>query len=491
MKPSQIFGFFLALFLSLGLISLIYPKEGIALTDDYTLDYPNLTDLFVMDTVVEKDFSAIIDSDFDIDSLELEAVRIQDSVRQAMIRDSIRRWQLQLHYPEDDKSILYPLFRKLDRAASNGPVRIMHYGDSQIEGDRITGYLRFKLQGKFGGVGPGMLPAAPLVKTASIVYSASENWKRYTLYGQVDSTVTHSNYGPLATFGRFTPLERDSILVDSVTIADTTVNHAWLEFEKSNLTYRSTRVFSRFFTAFGNFSDSLDLKIYTDDSVLNEYSFAPTEGVKMVRERLATPPSKIKLEFEGRDSPDVYAVNLQGGSGVVVDNIAMRGSSGTIFKRMGTSILNTVFERENVELLILQFGGNVMPYMDNEAKCRQYGRWFEGQLKFLKELLPGVSIIVIGPSDMGVFEKGEYQSYPLLPVVRDALKQAVFNQGGVYWDMMEAMGGSQSMKAWVEANPPLAIEDYVHFNHKGASKIAQMFYNALIQDYNEYKEGGI
>jgi uncharacterized protein YehS (DUF1456 family) len=37
-------------------------------------------------------------------------------------------------------------------------VRIIHYGDSQIEGDRIISFLRNKIQNKFGEAA-GLVPA--------------------------------------------------------------------------------------------------------------------------------------------------------------------------------------------------------------------------------------------------------------------------------------------------------------------------------------------
>ena len=40
---------------------------------------------------------------------------------------------------------------------SKGQVRVMYYGDSQIEGDRITSYLRQTLRKGHGGTGPGLL----------------------------------------------------------------------------------------------------------------------------------------------------------------------------------------------------------------------------------------------------------------------------------------------------------------------------------------------
>jgi len=72
--------------------------------------------------------------------------------------------------------------------------------------------------------------------------------------------------------------------------------------------------------------------------------------------------------------------------------------------------------------------------------------------------------------------------------VRDELKAATHKAGGVYWDMYKAMGGKNSMIAWVNASPPLAGTDFTHFTPQGTSVIANMFYNALILEYSSYNE---
>ena len=51
----------------------------------------------------------------------------------------------------------YPFQTFLDSLRySKGQVRIIYYGDSQIEGDRITSYLRHTLRKGHGGTGPGL-----------------------------------------------------------------------------------------------------------------------------------------------------------------------------------------------------------------------------------------------------------------------------------------------------------------------------------------------
>ena len=58
--------------------------------------------------------------------------------------------------PGDDYHFLDSFFEEARKAQKNGTlVRILHYGDSQIEMDRISSVLRQDLQERFGGSGPG------------------------------------------------------------------------------------------------------------------------------------------------------------------------------------------------------------------------------------------------------------------------------------------------------------------------------------------------
>jgi lysophospholipase L1-like esterase len=67
------------------------------------------------------------------------------------------------------------------------------------------------------------------------------------------------------------------------------------------------------------------------------------------------------------------------------------------------------------------------------------------------------------------------------------LKDTVLAHGAAYFDMMAAMGGAQSMVAWVKASPQLAVGDYIHFSNRGAKKMGQIFQAALMQEYELYR----
>ena len=49
------------------------------------------------------------------------------------------------------------------------------------------------------------------------------------------------------------------------------------------------------------------------------------------------------------------------------------------------------------------------------------------------------------------------------------------------------MGGRGSIVRWVEANPQLAGEDYIHFTPLGAKKIARLLYDTLHLYYRFYR----
>jgi len=89
---------------------------------------------------------------------------------------------------------------------SRGQIRILYYGDSQIEGDRITSYLRYMLRKERGGTGPGLfLPLMPVMYTKSLWIRSSSNWKRYNYLSYKTGEISHRNLGPFMAICRYLP----------------------------------------------------------------------------------------------------------------------------------------------------------------------------------------------------------------------------------------------------------------------------------------------
>jgi lysophospholipase L1-like esterase len=268
------------------------------------------------------------------------------------------------------------------------------------------------------------------------------------------------------------------------TISDTIVNEAWIEVRGLSRTWSKMTQCKQCRIFFGNSPEPVLYELYTDDNLADADFLPVSNELKIIQWHFDQSPDKLKLSFKGSMSPDFYGIAFDGEGGVAVDNIPMRGSAGLVFTKIDQNLLKQMFDSLNVKMLILQFGGNVVPYIAENYSY--YEKWFTGQLKSLKQLCPDITILVVGVSDMSVKEKDRFVTYPYLEEIRDALKTASFNAGCAYWDMFEAMGGRNSMPSWVFAEPSLATSDFVHFNERGARVIAEMFYNAFIFEYESY-----
>jgi lysophospholipase L1-like esterase len=136
--------------------------------------------------------------------------------------------------------------------------------------------------------------------------------------------------------------------------------------------------------------------------------------------------------------------------------------------------------REKVGLVLLQFGGNAVPHVKDQAAVDRYGRSIALQIRLFKKACPNASIVLIGPSDMCHKVDLEYVTFPNLENVRDVLKKAAFDEGVGYFDTYAFMGGPGSMRKWVEeSNPPLAGPDYIHFTPSGSRKAGEGIVKAL------------
>lgn len=473
----------LTVFTLMLVASVLIPEDGIHLSEDFTIRFYPAKDLFAKQEEY-ADISKIIEQNLvQEDSL---LVKINTDSMQVAIdtlranADSLNESVHKIQFPNHDRSILYPVFDALEKAIEQEKVvRIMHFGDSQIEGDRMTALLRNKMQNKFGGSGVGLVPASqPYDFSFSVFHRSSENWNRYTLYGIRDTLIKHNRYGILAGFSSFTP--QPAVLKKNKTSKES----AWISIQKSPYAYRNTTEFEQCRLLYGHGEEAFSVKVIVNKEVADTGTYPPSDGLKQIQWYFNSPINNLYIELSGSSSPEVYGIALDAKSGVAVDNISMRGSAGLVFSNNNGELFRAMVEKLDVKLIILQFGGNIVPNIRKDYSY--YERWFYAQLRFIRENAPGVEIIVIGLSDMSQKVNNRYESYPNIEAIRDAMKKASFRAGAAYWDMYEAMGGKNSMPSWVFAKPALASSDFVHFTPRGANIIATMFYNALLYEYQLY-----
>jgi lysophospholipase L1-like esterase len=461
----------------LCLIMILFPEKGIQIGSS-TVQFPTINNFFVPKmeedslSKMEDDLSELFDSTIVVS--QIDSAVIQHKL------DSLKKFRQSLQLNDKGKSAMHRFFAALDNAKKK-KVRIMHYGDSQIEADRITSYLRNELQKKFGGYGAGLFPIIQVARKMSVNTEYSENWKRYPGFGRKDTTVKHMKYGALMAFCRYAPIPQTDIINDSIML------EGWLKIRKPRASYGRTKTFSQLKIFLSNSHSSIRYKIIADGVDVVKGIISANTPFQTLKANFNKTPEEITVTFNGNDSPDIYGISLEGNNGIVMDNIPLRGSSGTIFTKQDGTLLSNMYANLSPDLILMEFGGNTIPYIKNEKGASDYGRWFKSQINFMKKRNPKAAIIVIGPGDMSVKEGTEFVTYPMLENVRDAMKDAAISSGCVFWDMYEVMGGKNSMPVWVNSEPSLAASDYIHFSPKGAKKIAEEFNVKLFDMYNQYK----
>lgn len=388
--------------------------------------------------------------------------------------------QTSLEMNDVGKANLYTFFEKLSSVSDKKQkISILHYGDSQIEGDRMTNYIRQRLQNQFGGYGPGTIPATNVYNTYSFNQTYSDNFVRYACFSQAER-LKSKKYGAMGSASRFTPEYR----LDTVDLNSLQTQTGWIVVEASNRAFQRSKEFNNVTLHYTDCIAKTQLKIYEGDKLIHEDTLIQDGKYHNLPLSFESTPKALKFEFTGKVSPNICGFSLDGDYGVEMTNIGMRGSSGTIWGKIDHGTLRPMFDNLNAELIILQFGGNSIPYFTDSSKVKQYASYFKSQIYTVKKLRPNSAIIVIGPSDMSELVDQVHQTYQYLPYCVQKMKEVTLETGSTYWDLYSAMGGANSMPAWVEQN--LAAQDYIHFSNAGAKIASQFFYDALIAEYGKW-----
>ena len=365
----------------------------------------------------------------------------------------------------DTRAYLAAFYAALD-SVSTMPVRIVHYGDSQIEEDRITNILREQWQKAYGGGGVGLIPLHQTIPTRTIRQWLSINDVAQTAQG---GPKRHLVYGPrsmrLASSDDYGVMGQVAVM-DSTLVAGS--EDIVLHIEPIDKKRRPHNYFNRLRLL----ADSLSGYILAQDTTLY---FQQSDLPSLI----TLPDSTTQCELHLHGKGHVYAVSLETPTGVMVDNIPMRGCSGNIFTKIDSTQLRDFYRDTNTRLIILQFGGNMIPQTENPSTISGYVRsTLRQQVRYIRACAPQASILFIGPSDMSTRIDGEMTTYPLVPYMDRLLRKMAAEEQIAYWSMYDAMGGKDSMVRWVENG--LAGSDYVHFTRSGANNIGKKLYNWLM-----------
>ena len=462
MKPYRTVLFIVTVIAALGFVCMLFPKKGISVVG-FKIDMPTIEAILAGNTS---------ETEIDIEEIDESRRSKAEGIVFAQLKDKIVYYADYINdssrgfsIPNDDLSFFDDFFSKAEQSVQEGKVvRILHYGDSQIEMDRMSDGLRAYMQETFGGKGVGLIPFSQTIPCTSVSQNASGDFTRYGSYGDSSVARNRGHYGPMAKCCR----------VNSS--ASVSINATKSEKRDEHL-----KSFSKITVLFDNLSGSLSATIsgkgFSDQQVCDEI------GVHTLSWQLDTMVTSVRLSITG--VADIYGIMVDGEYGVSVDNISMRGASGHQIQMIDSALLAQSFAKMNVGLILFQYGGNSVPYLRGQASQEHYANEMARQLRILHHTCPDAKIIFIGPADMcRAGGEGGIQSYSQLPGVVSALRKAALENGAAFWSMYDVMGGKGSMHTWV--NSGLGGRDYLHFSEKGASKMAGYLVDAFKTMYELY-----
>lgn len=460
MRPYQISLFIFVIIALLVIISLVFPEGGIQIFG-YRFDFPAPQEM------IRNKEKETIDPELILQQQELEQL---DSLHHEF-KDTLTYYAkamvhpTRFYLPNDDYSFFDSFFKEAEQArGSNRVIRVLHYGDSQIELDRISINMRNYFQSVFGGSGPGLLPLYQSIPTASVYQSYSGEYTTYALYGDGSRTKSR-DYGLMAkTFQISSP--------GSFYVSTSAQERKMKLAPYSNITLLLTHLGEQF---------KATLSQKGKPAISVETISEP--GFQTINWRLDTALSQFSIQMNGWGN--IHGVLVDGKAGVAVDNIPMRGASGTFFSQIDGQLMQQTYREINVKMIVLQFGGNSVPSIYNEKSADKYVDQILSQIDYFHRLFPDLPILFIGPSDMGTRVKGEMGTYPYLPYLVEQLKTRIPAHGAAFWNMYEVMGGENSIVAWV--NKGWAGSDYVHFTPQGAQKIGEILVQSFETMYQFYK----
>ena len=193
MKPRYIVLFIICVLAGLSLLCLFFPQGGIRVGNT-TLHFPALMEaLAVPEEPADTDTVAILSPE-EIMEQRLAALKTE---KMEEFNVYCQKDPARLYLPDDDETYLDAFFEKMQNAG-NRHLRIMHYGDSQIECDRISGILRQEFQEEFGGCGVGLVPALQTVPTYTTGQTISGEPEQFMAFGPADLRGSDNFYGPMA-----------------------------------------------------------------------------------------------------------------------------------------------------------------------------------------------------------------------------------------------------------------------------------------------------
>ena len=364
---------------------------------------------------------------------------------------------------------LDPFFKALvavERKDDKAIARIVHYGDSLLAVDFVTGTLRRKLQERFGDAGHGYMPIAnpwPGYFHNDVFRRASSEW-------MVSRVV-----GPFAADGLY---GLGGVSFKGFNKA------AWAQYgttEEGDF----GRSVSRFGVQYleqpkgGTIEVQIDKgRVVTIETAgeapkLREKIIEVPDGPHRFELRIAKGPTRAFGTWMERDKP-----------GVVLDSVGIQGARLRFLDQSDDAHYAEALQMRRPDMIVFEFGLNESA----DGFAYPMDRYRETSLAVMKQIrkaIPNTACLVVAPNDVARKQGVAVVSRRVMPSLVKIQREVAAEVGCAFFDTYEAMGGQGSMPTWVRRG--LGQPDLTHPTTIGADVIGTWIYRALMDAYEPYR----
>jgi len=341
--------------------------------------------------------------------------------------------------------------------------RILHYGDSVITSDYVSGTTRRKLQKEFGDSGHGFVLIA-------------NPWEWY-----FHNDVSHGA-GDGWTSSRITgPFAKDK-LYGLGGVSFTGAPGATSFFGTAERGSYGQRV-SRFDIYYLETPTGGDLEVSVGGKV-EQFSSRGDETVSRVKS-FAVPDGEAKLQLRVvSGKPRLFGVALERDQpGVVVDALGANGARAELLGGISPEHFEEQMALRKPALVVLQYGTNES---EGAGIARDYESTLGRLVETIKKAAPEASILIAAPLDRAeASESGSLRTKPIIKRLVSAQRNVAKAHGVAFWNTFEAMGGDGAMAKWSKTG--LGAGDLTHPTPRGAEVIGSMMSAALVAGFEAWR----
>ncbi len=350
--------------------------------------------------------------------------------------------------------------QKLEKLVKTGEgrINIVQIGGSHIQAGTFSGEIRYRLQQMNGDLNAGwgyMFPYRIARTNSPYGY-----YIRYTGKWQSTRNVERRKAGNLGVGG-----------ISATTSASEAELTILLE-EDNRLDYSFNKV-----RVFYEYSGT-EYKIEVDSSVLKSANSTKEFIDFELKNHVDSLKLTIRKTKNGSGSFTLHGIIAESApNGILYNSIGVNGAHVPAFLRC--QLLKDQLAYLKPDLVILGLGINDA-YVRNFSQ-RNFEQNYEELITEIRAAAPNTAIIFTTNNDSYMYRR--YVNKNGEKVEESMLKMADEFDAGV-WDMYEVMGGLNSVELWQKNN--LAQADKIHFTREGYLILGDLFFNALMQRFEQY-----